>query len=271
MTRVVAGTGGGSKTGTIVCDLDGVLYIDKEGVPGAAAALRRLERQGFHLLFVTNNSTKTAETVVEHVAARTGYEVDIDAVVTSAMATATYLTGRARCCLVLGGPGLVHTLERFDFEVTEDWARADAVVTGLDLDLSYSRLTAAMSAIRNGAVFVATNTDDTYPTPDGLRPGGGSIAAAVATAGGRDPVVCGKPHEPIRRLVRERLVPGPVWTVGDRPETDLAMGRAEGWSKVLVLSGVTGDAAATPDDLRPDLVVDTIVDLPEALAEPSGT
>ena len=243
-----------------------MLYIDKEGVPGAGDALRRLEGLGFRLLFVTNNSTKTAETVVEHVGERTGYAVDIDAVVTSAMATATYLTGRARSCLVLGGAGLVHTLQRFGFDVTETWERADAVVTGLDLDLSYDRLTAAMSAIRDGAVFVATNADATYPTPAGPLPGGGSIAAAVATAAGTEPVVCGKPHEPIRRLVRERLQPGPVWTVGDRPETDLAMGRAEGWSKALVLSGVTEDPASAPDDLRPDLVLDSIVDLPDALA-----
>ena len=266
MARVVAGPAEGSKTGTIVCDLDGVLYIDKAGVPGAAAALTALQQSGFHLLFVTNNSTKTPETVVEHIAERTGFEADLDAVVTSAMATAGYLADRAERCLVLGGAGLIHTLNRYGIEVTDDWERADAVATGLDLDLSYERVAAAMSAIRNGAVFVATNTDDTYPTPAGLRPGGGSIAAAVATAAGREPVVCGKPHEPIRRLVRERLAPGPVWVVGDRPETDLAMGVVEGWSTVLVLSGVTEDPAHVPADLRPDLTVDSIVDLPGALS-----
>ena len=234
-------------------------------MPGAAAALEQLEAAGFRLLFVTNNSTKTAETVVDHIATRTGFAADIDDVVTSAMATAGYLAERAERCLVLGGGGLVHTLERYGIEVTDDWRRADAVATGLDLDLNYERLSSAMAAIRNGAIFVATNLDNTYPTPEGLRPGGGSIAAAVATASGQEPVVCGKPHEPIRNLVRDRLAPGPVWAVGDRPETDLAMGVAEGWSTVLVLSGVTADPAQASGDLTPDLVVDSITDLPESL------
>ena len=146
MARVVAGQAEGSKTGTIVCDLDGVLYIDKAGVPGAASALAALQQSGFHVLFVTNNSTKTPETVVEHIAERTGFEADLDAVVTSAMATAEYLADRAERCLVLGGAGLIHTLNRYGIEVTDDWDRADAVATGLDLDLSYERVTAAMSA-----------------------------------------------------------------------------------------------------------------------------
>ena len=239
-------------------------------MPGAAAALEELQQQGFQLLFVTNNSTKTAETVVDHIATRTGFVADLDAVVTSAMATAGYLAERAERCLVLGGAGLSHTLERYGLEITGDWQKADAVATGLDLDLSYERLSSAMAAIRNGAVFVATNLDNTDPTPEGLRPGGGSIAAAVATASGREPVVCGKPSEPIRRLVRDRLAPGPVWVIGDRPETDLAMGVAEGWATVLVLSGVTGDPAHASGDLTPDLVVDSIADLPERLQRDAG-
>ena len=117
-----------------------------------------------------------------------------------------------------------------------------------------------------GARFVATNDDATYPTPEGLHPGGGSIVAALERASGRRAEVAGKPHTPMRDLVRELVGEGPVWMVGDKPETDLALGKGEGWTTVLVLSGVTGNDADVPDDLRPDAVLDSIADLPDLLA-----
>jgi len=112
---------------------------------------------------------------------------------------------------------------------------------------------------------VACNDDPTYPTETGLWPGGGAIAAAIETAAGRRAEVAGKPHAPMVEAVRAALGPGPTWVVGDRPETDMALGRVGGWGTVLVLSGVISDPRAVPAALRPDLVVALLADLPALL------
>lgn len=252
---------------TIVCDLDGVLYVGDEPVPGAGDALAALAVAGYRLLFVTNNSTKHPSILVEQIAALTGYQATVEDVVTSGVATAGYLRDKHRSALVVGEPGLEAVLTEAGVTVVIDWQDAEAVVVGLDRGISYDRLTGATLAVRAGAAFYATNSDATYPAPDGLRPGGGAIAAAVEVATGVAPVVCGKPHPPIRQLVAGRTSSGSVIIVGDRPETDVAMGKAEGWTTVLVLTGVVAAASEVPAHLRPDLLLKSIADLPKALAQ----
>jgi 4-nitrophenyl phosphatase len=113
----------------------------------------------------------------------------------------------------------------------------------------------AADAVRRGARFIATNIDPTYPTAEGLRPGAGSIAAAIAVASGVEPEVAGKPRESMRLLAKKRLS-GPAWVVGDRIDTDIEMARLEpDWSSILVLSGVTGSGVAgvDADHVVPDL------------------
>lgn len=259
------GGDGGNTPGTVVCDLDGVLYLDKQGIPGAGEALIRLRDAGFRLLFVTNNSTKTRSTVVAHIANRTGYHAEIVQIVTSAWAAAEMLVGTGARALVMGGSGLSDTLRERGIAVTTAWKEADAVVVGLDLDLSYRRLRDASLALQRGARFIATNTDSTYPTPDGLFPGGGSMVAALQTATGIEPEVAGKPFAPMRSLIRDLVADGPTWVVGDRAETDLALAGVEGWTRVLVLSGVTRDVEAVPTEYGPDMVLNSIADLPGAL------
>jgi 4-nitrophenyl phosphatase len=249
----------------LVCDLDGVVYLDRDGVPGAGEALQAMADRGIRLMFVTNNSTKAPETVIEHIAERTGFVGDVDLVVTSGLATAHAMQGRVTTAFVVGGDGLVATLAASGIEVVADWRAAQAVVVGLDRDLSYGKLTDATLAIRNGASFYATNADATYPTPQGLYPGGGAIVAALETATDVRPIVCGKPHEPTRELIRELAGGGDVAVVGDRPETDLALGKAEGWPAILVLTGVVDDPSDVPAAYQPDVVLASIADLPALL------
>jgi 4-nitrophenyl phosphatase len=166
---------------------------------------------------------------------------------------------------VVGGNGIRDALEAAGMPETEDPEDAQAVIVGLDTRISYEKLRDAVMVVRAGGRFIATNNDATYPTPNGLWPGAGAMVAAVQVAAGVAPEVAGKPHRPIRSLIRARLVPGPVWVVGDRPETDVAMAKAESWTSVLVLTGVIGDRDQVPDEYRPDLVLRSLADLPEAL------
>ena len=251
--------------GNVICDLDGVVYLMGRPVSGAGAALTRLNEAGYAVLFVTNNSTRSSQVIASKIEELTGYPAQENQVVGSAEAAVTMLAGGAGPALVVGGRGIRDAMAEAGVSETEDPTAATAVIVGLDYDLSYETLRDAVVAIRNGARFIATNTDSTYPTPDGLWPGAGAMVAAIQVATGVTPEIAGKPHPPIRSLIRDRLEPGPVWVVGDRPESDLAMARAESWTSVLVLTGVIDKADQVPDEFRPDVILPSLADLPEAL------
>jgi ribonucleotide monophosphatase NagD (HAD superfamily) len=136
---------------------------------------------------------------------------------------------------------------------------------GFHRDFDYERLRIAATAVRAGARLLATNDDATYPTPDGLIPGGGAILAAVATASGVTPEVAGKPHGPMVDLVRARLGADGVM-VGDRPDTDGRFAAVLGYRFALVLSGVTGPeeiVVPAPHAVAPDLAAAVGLLLPD--------
>ncbi len=259
-----------TRSGTVVLDLDGVLYLDKEGIPGAGEALSTLSSAGWDLVYATNNSTKTGDLAARHIYERTGFRADPAAAITSAMAAAAEICDEVATAAYVGAPSIESELEAVGVQVVELDDNPEAVVVGLDRELSYDTVDRASRAIRAGARFIATNTDATYPTPEGPAPGAGMIVAAIATASGVEPLRCGKPYEPFADLIRHRVRPGTVVMVGDRPETDIALGRLLGWTTVLVLSGVTLDASDVPASLTPDHVIPTVADLPRLLGVGEG-
>lgn len=244
----------------IVCDLDGVLYRGEVEVPGAGAALETLTRAGIGLVFVTNNASKDPAEAAAKISRVTGFDANAQDVVTSAQAAVHLIAADAPPTLLFGAAGARGPLELAGVPIVSDWREAEVVVAGLDPSLSYESLTRAVMAVNNGARLIATNTDPTYPTPEGLWPGAGSLVAAVEAATGVTAEVAGKPHAAMRSLLHERLAGRRVAVIGDRPETDLALGTAEGWQTILVLSGVT--ASADGVDPPPDQVVDSIADVP---------
>ncbi len=254
---------------TIVFDCDGVLYLGAEGVPGAGETLDTLAADGRHLLFVTNNATKSAQDVAAAIHRTTGHEASAEQVVTSAMVTAEALGGTVGAVYAIGESGLREALRTAGIAVhTGDTdglpAAVDAVVVGLDRSLTYGMLSRATRYVRSGARFVATNADPTYPTPQGLVPGGGAIVAALEAATGTEPEVMGKPHMPMVKAVAARVGPGPVWVVGDRVDTDMVLAAAGGWGKVLVLTGATRPDESV-DPALVDVVLESVANLPAYL------
>jgi HAD superfamily hydrolase (TIGR01450 family) len=256
---------------TWVLDLDGVLWLADQPLPGAADAVARLRAAGERVLFCTNNSYAPVA-VQEAKLASCGIPAVGD-VVTSAMAAAALVEPGERA-LVFGGPGVVEALQQRGATVlgrTADGAGeatdgpVDVVVAGFHRDVDYEGLRRAAGAVRRGARLLATNDDATYPTPDGPIPGGGALAAAVAYATGAEMVVAGKPHAPMAEVVHALAASGDGdgggsahggtvgVMVGDRPETDGLFAGTLGYRFALVLSGVT-TAADLPVDPEPDVV-----------------
>ena len=144
----------------------------------------------------------------------------------------------------------------------ERGAKVGVVLVARDVDLTYARLTAASDAVRDGAVFAASNRDNVMPIPGGFEPGTGSILAAVEAASNRKAIALGKPELPMMQAAADRLGTTGVLMVGDRCDSDVAGARRIGWDAALVMTGVTrpGDLLEPP----PDYVLTTLAELTAA-------
>lgn len=254
----------------VLCDLDGVIYRGRQVLPGVPEALHRLRSESIGVVYITNNSTRSPRGGAEKISSLTGVPVTEDQVLTSARAAAAMLRPGDAPVLLVGEEGVREAVEYAGLEAGTDPKRAGSVVVGLTRELDYRLIHDAMTAVRRGARFVATNVDATFPTENGLAPGSGAIVAAIAAASGRQPEVAGKPHPPMVRLIESRVT-GPVWVIGDRVDTDIALATGRpGWGSILVLTGVTGPEEAArsgADHIAPDFAA--AVDLVLAHGEPS--
>ncbi len=243
----------------VLCDLDGVVWLAHDPIPGSVAAIASLRAAGHRVLFVTNNSKDTIE-VQEAALAAIGVPAAGD-VLTSAVAAALLVRPGERV-LVCGGDGIREAVERQGATVISDEEvepAADVVMVGFHRTFDYAGLTRAARAVWHGARLIGTNDDATYPTPQGPIPGGGAILAAVQTAAGVAAVVAGKPHHPMAELVR--TVIGEVASttavmVGDRASTDGLFAATLGCAYAHVHSGVT--PAGTPVEPTPELIVNDL-------------
>jgi HAD superfamily hydrolase (TIGR01450 family) len=237
-----------------------VIWRGPQTVPGAPEAVARLRELDIPIAFVTNSAARSPAQVAEKLASH-GIPDAESLVVTSAMAAASMIESGTRV-LVIGSDGLREALTDGGAEVV-DSGPADAVAVGITAAFDYEAMTAAMRAIRDGARFIATNDDATFPDAGGLLPGNGALVAAIATCAETTPEIAGKPHEPIAEFVRARLGDGGIM-VGDRPETDGLFARSVGYDFALVLSGVVG-AEDLPVEPTPRFVADDILSLVEEL------
>jgi 4-nitrophenyl phosphatase len=235
-------------------DLDGVIWLAEDPIPGSAEAVAALRAAGEDVVFCTNNSSEPVG-AVEAKLARHGIPAAGD-VITSAAAAASLVQPGERV-LVCAGPGVVEALTARGAVPVFD-GDADAVLVGFDRTFDYEKLLTAATAVRRGARLLGTNDDSTYPTPDGPIPGGGAILAAVVAGSGTAAVVAGKPYEPMAALVRERLGAGGTM-VGDRPDTDGRFARVLGYRFGLVLTGIA--LAQDLFDPAPDLVAPDLATL----------
>ncbi|MGY1734293.1 HAD-IIA family hydrolase [Geodermatophilus sp. SYSU D01045] len=260
-------------------DLDGVVYVGPDAVPGVPRALATARERGMRLGFVTNNAARPPEEVARHLT-DLGVPAGGDEVITSSQAAASVVAGMlgpgARV-LPVGGPGVAAALRAAGLTVV---GRAEdqpaAVVQGYGREVGWAQLAEAVVAVRNGARHVATNADATIPSPRGPLPGNGAMVRVVHDVTGREPLVTGKPDpamhaECVRRTGAERPL-----VVGDRLDTDVEGSHRAGAASLLVLSGVTVPAtllAAGPLH-RPDLLAadagGLLVPHPPVAAEDGG-
>jgi HAD superfamily hydrolase (TIGR01457 family) len=239
-------------------DMDGVLYRGNRPIPAALRFIDNLQSREIPFLLLTNHSCLTPDGFSLRL--KTMYiTVPAQRIYTSALATAEWLASqRAARVFVIGEHGLRSALRDRGIEIVEK--DASHVVAGLDRMLSYSALTKAARLIKEGAVFVGTNPDPTYPVEDGDAPECGTILAALECASGATPIIIGKPSQVIYNFAARRLgLPiDKITMIGDRLDTDIAGARSAGAQSILTLTGHTTRDMLQSAKIQPDRVVECL-------------
>jgi NagD protein len=253
-------------------DMDGVLVHEEQALPGADRFLARLRDTGTPFLVLTNNSIYTRRDLAARLRA-SGIDVPEESIWTSALATARFLESQrpGGSAFVIGEAGLTTALHEAGYTLTE--RDPDYVVLGETRTYSFERITHAIRLIVNGARFIATNPDNTGPSPDGPLPATGSVAALVSRATGVEPYYVGKPNPLMMRSALNAIDAHSETTamIGDRMDTDIVAGLEAGLEAILVLTGVTTREMAERFPFRASRTVESVADLIEELVQPPAS
>lgn len=246
-------------------DLDGVVYIGHELLPGVPEALARLRALGKQLRFLTNDPRPTREELVKRLQGL-GIEADVGEVVTCGWVTAQLLPEiGVRSAFIVGSEGLAEEVRRAGVVVRQE-GPVDAVVVGADEQLGFREVAQACLFLQRGARFIATNVDGSYPMPFGAVPATGAVVSAIQAATGRRPLAVGKPLPPMFQQAQVTLPPGArALVVGDRVESDILGAHRAGLPAILV----SKDSPIYPvgDPRRPDAVVRSLLEAVEHVPE----
>ncbi len=248
----------------IILDMDGVLYLGRKPIKGAAKAVAFLRGSGKKVIFLTNNSENSRLTYLKKLS-QMGITASHEEVVTSGQVAADYVkkkNSRARV-FAIGGRGLMAEIRKAGLRIASP-KKATHLVVGIDRAITYNKIDAGLQALLSGAKFIATNPDNIFPTSKGLTPGAGAIIGALERSSSRKPdVIIGKPYlHAIRfglRILETR--PSETAIIGDQIATDIKAGKRIGLTTILVLSGVTkkGDIARVKGTKNePDFIVDSL-------------
>jgi HAD superfamily hydrolase (TIGR01450 family) len=260
----------------LIIDLDGVIWLGGDAIPGAAEGVAALRSNGIRVLFLTNEPLRSRSEIAARLT-DIGIPATAADVMTSAAVVARIigsLTGlQRRAALVVGPPALRDEVAAAGFQLLdcESADQAEVVVVAAHKGFDYRELRAATVAVRNGARLFATGKDPVFPTPAGPEPATGAILAAVETAGGMPAVAAGKP-EPISFEIACQVLTGceRIAVIGDSLTSDIAGAKHAGLDAILVLTGITGQADLAHAASQPDLVLDSMASVPAAISAPSS-
>jgi HAD superfamily hydrolase (TIGR01458 family) len=249
---------------SVLLDLDGVLYVEDEPLPGAQAALAALRAQAVPLRFVTNTTARPRRAILQRLD-RLGFEVAPGELVTPASLAVQHCAqrGHRRVALVM------NDAVKEDFAALEEGDDPQAVIVG-DLGDRFGPavLNRAFRQLMAGAELVALQKNRFWLTPDGLALDVGAFVAALEYAAGTTAFVVGKPAPAFFTAALAGL-PGPAVMVGDDVESDVGGAQRAGLAGVLVRTGKYREDAVRASGVRPDAVLDSIADLPAWLASQS--
>ena len=242
-----------------ICDMDGVIYLGNQLLPGVREFVNWLNENGKQFLFLTNSSERSPKELRQKLQ-RMGLDIGEEHFYTSALATAAFLKKQAPGCtaFVIGAPGLLNAL--YDVGVTMNDVDPDYVIVGETASYNYEVITKAVRLVLNGARLIATNSDLTGPTEFGIAPACRSLVAPIELATGRKAYFMGKPNPLMMRTGLHLLGvhSEEAAMVGDRMDTDVIAGMESGLATVLVLSGCTSRTDVNSYTYRPTYILNGV-------------
>jgi HAD superfamily hydrolase (TIGR01458 family) len=253
----------------ILLDIDGVLHVSGEPIPGAADAVRELRDQGHRVRFVTNNTTRARATLAAELG-EIGFDLGPEDIHTTPLAAAARLAGLA--VLPLTMTAIHEDLERGGVTLVDE--RADAVLIGGADEteetarvFSWESLNRAFAELQRGARLICLHRNRWWQTARGPFLDSGLVVAGLEYVTGLAAEVVGKPSRAYFEAALGALGADAAVMVGDDVEADVGGGKAAGLAGVLVRTGKFRAEALAAAEHQPDAVLDSLADLPAWLAE----
>ena len=248
----------------LLLDLDGVLYVEDEPVPGAREAVAELRERGLALRFVTNTTSRPRRQILERLH-RLGFEVDAEELSTpAALAVAHCAANDRRRAMLLVRDDVKEDFA--DLEEADDDVQS-VVVGDLGEDFGYDVLNRAFGHVMDGAELIALQKNRYWLRPEGLALDVGPFVAALEYATRRDALVVGKPSRDFFATILSGIPveSGEAAMVGDDVESDIGGAQDAGLAGILVRTGKYRDDALRDSGVEPAAVVDSIADVPALL------
>lgn len=242
-------------------DLDGVVYVSDEAVPGSVDTLKTLNDCGKKIIFLTNNPRHGIE---EYRNKLRGMGIGHEPlhIITAGSALASHIKSEfpdlgGKKAYVIGSDALKEAILETGLELVEgeEAKRADFLIFGGHPEFHYNEMKIAAIALSNGAHFYATNRDPAYPTSEGHVPATGAMLASIEVASGKRAVCAGKPEHIIFDMALDDYDRGKAVIVGDHIHTDIKGGKHAGIKTVLVLSGSTNKTDVKDNEVKPDFII----------------
>lgn len=248
----------------VVSDMDGVLWRGMQPLAGLVPFFDFMRDQQLPFVLATNNSGRHPDNYVQKLAGMDVHGIKPQHIVSSGTATVDYLKAHfstATPLFVIGNEGLFQMLDEAGFTI--DAEAAQIVVIGVDFDFTYEKARTATLLIRAGAQFIGTNPDLTFPAPEGLVPGAGSVIKMIEVATDVRPTMIGKPEAAMFEVALERLGTAPHETlmIGDRLNTDIEGAAAVGLQTAMVLTGVSQREEVATSPVEPNYIFEGLIDL----------
>lgn len=231
-------------------DLDGVLWEGDKLIPYSKEVISILRNYNKKLFFISNNSSKSVKEYLKKFKSF-GIQVFPNEIMLSSLATLKYLDQQKKIykIYVVGEEGLIEILSSGNYQVYHDYIdnetikKIDAVVVGMDRSFNYEVLTIAIRALLNGARFIGTNPDPTFPSENGISAGAGSMIGAIRSAVNKNPeIICGKPNPFMGEILfanpQNHFKKSKTLMIGDRVSTDLKFAENVGIKGLLVKTGL---------------------------------
>jgi HAD superfamily hydrolase (TIGR01458 family) len=248
----------------LLFDLDGVLYVGSQPIPGAAEAVESIRASGLPCRFITNTSTLSLGSLAKKINGL-GFNIPAAEIISAPQAAVRYLRG-------LGSPSCSLLMAE---DVKQDFAefrlagkKPDVIVVGdIGNAWTYDLLNQIFNALIQGARLIAIHKNRFWQTEHGLQMDIGGFIHGLEYASGKECTIIGKPSPDFFRVALEDIGcrAGDAAIVGDDIDSDIGGGQGSGLKGILVRTGKYRQAYVDASSIRPDLVLDSVRELPKAL------